>query len=611
MRHRTLHAPDHRPGFGAGLLVILAGLSTGLFLTTPASAETVNASPALSAWDVVHTPDTWEKACAQTPSGPEPGTSHSEQLLNLTLGMKDVQVVCTLLRAYSTNTDVPVRWKDDYDPTGDAIWREQLRQDCVNRHVDVTGCVERSVRWMRAGTDPGAKALPYRDGIDPRGSDSLADWNQPDATLIEFTWTPCTPFLVQRGLARWRAQHLNIVTTGSDPVRLDQPPIPANPLRPKDAGSLPTFPSRSDRQDDRRDRGDVRGEERNAGDSARNAANACLRGVTVRTSVRDRWANYAHVLLRETAPADDQAIVPFARQMLGAPEKPIPCETGDKPSCAIGIVREGATNDDKNANLPSRRFNRASYAVDNLVASDGRPFEPLFRSGYVGGDSAYMGEAPVSTVTDIEWRNTWTNRQQWLVLVRDHFFARLRTQSLVPSYALPEFGKLVYCEGPDVQYGSIPSGKQYYWHNTAPDGNKGCYWQSGPVERAYDPKGDYLQLNISYVPDATLQISHGPLYHEYWERAQARFVGRAVERLARYNAAAPLVQNDRDPLAADQPAPLGPKACPHPLPVNGNGRKCNAEAPPRDAVSPRFGDVYTGPEAPGKASDAPAPAKGS
>src|SRR5262249_46486737 len=151
----------------------------------------------------------------------------------------------------------------------------------------------------------------------------------------------------------------------------------------------------------------------------------------------------------ETAPADDAVFVPYAQAMMSAPDKQLPCETSEKSPCVVAAAREGATNDDKTAYMPQHRFYRGAYIIDNLASSDGKPVEPLlFRSGYVDGDpspGAYGGEAPLSTVTDIEWRNTWTNRQQWLVLVRDHFLARLRTQSLTPSYPLPDFGKLVYC----------------------------------------------------------------------------------------------------------------------------------------------------------------------
>jgi hypothetical protein len=594
MRQGKRHARGKGRGLGAGLFGLLFGLGFCPIGTAPASAQ------GESAWDIVHTPDSWEHACAQIPSGPDQSTDKDgEQILNLTLGMKDAQVVCTLLRAYTTNTDVPMRWKDDYDPIGDAIWREELRQDCAARNTNVTGCVERTVWRMRAGTKPSEKATPYRENENPYSSDALADWNRPDATLIEFTWTPCTPFLVQRGLARWRAQHLNIVTTGVDPVRLDRPPIPDNPLRKglhgegqgRHSASLPDFPRRSDGQDERRD-------EEAREDSARNGPNACLRAVTVRSTIRDRWANYAHVQFREN-PAAAGPDVP----------KDQPAPPADE-----AADQKAAREASLEAAKKYHQFWHADFVSDNLMSSDGKPIEPLFRSGYLAEDDYYTGEAPVSTVTDIEWRNSWLNRQQWLVLLRDHFLHRVKTPGLDPSYALPEFGRLVDC-GSDVRYGNIPSGKQYYWHNDNPDDHDGCHWINRDRERALDPSGEFVALDISYNPDAALAISHGPLYHDYWTRAQTRFVSRAVERLARYRIAAPLVQNDRDPLSPDQPAPLGPVACPHPLPRNADARKCNAEAPPRDAVTPRLGDVYNGPPMPPGPHDhddgPPTPAKGS
>jgi hypothetical protein len=472
---------------------------------------------------------------------------------------------------------------DSYVPMADAMWREQMRQDCAARTTNVTGCVEDTVGAMQSRTSPRDLSAPRREGDSETSPDVIADWNRPDATLIEFNWTPCTPFLVQRGLDQWRAKHLNIVATGVNPIRLDKPPIPQNPLTQGLRGAkLPGIPGKPGAD----------------GADTKDKVYACLRAVTVRSGIRDRWANYAHALLRETVPQDDAIILPSTRPMQSQPEKPIACETGDKPACAMGTLKDGAKTDD--GALTSRRFARAGYINDNLLSGAGKPFEPLFRSGYIGEDSAYEGETAVSKVTDIEWRNAWLDRTQWVVLVRDHFLQRLRTQSLEPSYALPDPGKLVYCFGPEVRYGGIPSGKQYYWRNDNPDGNTGCHWRNKEKEKALDPKADYLALDISYDPDATMKLSHGPLFWDYWDRAQQRFVGRAVERLARYKSAAPLVQNDRDPKAPELPAKLGPKPCPNPLPLNGNGKKCNAEAPPRDAVTPRFGDVYNGPEAPAK-----------
>jgi hypothetical protein len=176
-------------------------------------------------------------------------------------------------------------------------------------------------------------------------------------------------------------------------------------------------------------------------------------------------------------------------------------------------------------------------------------------------------------------------------MVRDHFLARLRTEGLDPNYQLPGPARLVYC-GPELRYGEVPTGRQYYWKNLQPGDKANCdTWHPGPRDVRTAP-GSYKELTISFEPDATLLLSRGPAFQQSWDREQSRIVGRAVEALARYRSVAPLVQNDNYPLTA----------CRAPLPPNGNAGKCNAEAPRRDAVTPRFGDIFEGPvaEAPAK-----------
>jgi hypothetical protein len=441
----------------------------------------------------------------------------SSAVISLDLSMQDASVVCRLMRDYGNNRpDTPLKLLDSYAPTADKAWRQQIRDACVGKTdsaVDI--CARDAARAMRDGIDP-----PDTEGRSPDGYLAIdqsyrdREWNKPDRTLIEFEWTPCTPYLVGRGWDRWRAQHLNITTTGSLPSGM--PVAPSKGLPNLDnkmvgvgkLGSAELSPTKLGTGD---------------GETDAVLQNICLNSATVRTALRDRWANYIHIALRENMDAVTET-------------------DPDCPECG-----------------------------------------PRFKVG------AYrQGDVPHSRVTDIAWKNTWLDRQQWLVMVRDHFLARLKTEGLDPNYQLPGPARLVYC-GPEVRYGGVPTGKQYYWKNLQPGDKYNCdTWRPGPRDTRTAP-GFYKELTISFEPDATLLLSRGPAFQDKWDRDQSRLVGRAVEYLARYHSVAPLVQNDGGP------TPLA--TCRNPLPANGNAGKCNAEAPRRDAVTPRFGDIFEGPVA--------------
>jgi hypothetical protein len=452
-------------------------------------------------WMIVHKfqpgVDLTSLGCPPAPDKPAPS-----RLISLDLKMSDVAVVCQLLRDYDNKPDVPLKLLDSYAAAADKPWRQQIRDACAAKSdsgVDI--CARDAARALPDGTGP-ADTEGRASDDDPSRVEIYSDWNRPDRTLIEFQWTPCTPYLVGRGWDHWRAQHLNIVTTGSVPS--GRPVAPDSPLpnldnKKEGVGKL------------------------GSADPVTDAVlqNVCLSGATVRTAIRDRWANYVHVALRED---------------MGPVIEPDP----DCADCGP-------------------RFKVGSY----------RP-----------------GEVPHSEVTDIAWKNTWLDRQQWLVLVRDHFLARLRTEGLDPNYKFPGPAHLVYC-GPEIAYGGVPSGKHYYWRSFQPGDKENCAsWRPGPKDIGVAGRS-YKELTISFAPDATLLLSRGPAYQELWEREQSRLVGRAVERLARYRSVPSLVQNDVPENALAK--------CRNPLPNNADAGRCNAEAPRRDAVSPRFGDVFEGP----------------
>lgn len=429
-------------------------------------------------------------------------------IISLNTRMRDVEVVCRILSDYKKAPDVPLKLVDTYSPLADQAWRQEFRNLCNDG-----SCAAKYSVSSRTGIDPSDTEVDRKESPvyveESRrsriGYESYGDWNRPDRTVVEFEWTPCTPYLVDRAKDQWRRQHLNIVTSGTGATFDGTDPSMTKAAKSQIGARLPSpqYTKTSTTLADVKTQA---------------LQNVCLQGVTVRSAIRDRWANYVHAALRENPLAEHDPKCP---------------------DCG-----------------------------------------PLFR------DTAGTA-VPHSSVTDVSWKNTWLDRQQWLVLLRDHFLARLKTEGLDPNFRFDGApARLVYC-GPEVRYGGIPSGRQYYWHHPGPGNSGDCYSGYSRDFASGSLASGYKELTISFEPDATLILSRGPLFHGAWERAQSRFVGRAVEQWARYNQVAPLVQNDNVKNAvADEPVP--------PMPAHPNKKQRNQEAPRREAVTPRIGDVFQG-----------------
>src|SRR5262249_41636643 len=207
----------------------------------------------------------------------------SSSVISLDLTMDDGAVVCRLVQDYSNKPDVPLKLLDSYTTVADKAWRQQFRDACTDKAKGVDVCARDAARAMRDGIEPPDTQVEAPAGIDP---DEVWAWNGPDRTLIEFEWTPCTPYLVGRGWDRWGFQHLNISTTGAGrasglPVAPNSP-LPGLENKKVGVGKQGS----SDLGPDKLGRGDA--------ETDKALQNICLRSATVRTSLRDRWANYVY-----------------------------------------------------------------------------------------------------------------------------------------------------------------------------------------------------------------------------------------------------------------------------------------------------------------------------